>query len=174
MKSIYRRAADNGLVFGIILSVLFLLFVFSGSMPLLSFLALAMFVAVPGLIFYFLRRCFTEEKGLTTFSGLWSLGILIFLFGSLICSVVTYIYLQYIEPTFIYDQARMALTLYQSIESMKGSELVTVMEQAITQNMLPTPIQFVFQMIWMTTFSGSILSMIISVIVRAIKLKNVN
>lgn len=174
IKSIYRRAADNGLLFGVFLSVLFLLFVFSTSVPLLSFLALVMLVAMPGVIFYFLRRCYIEENGFTTFSSLWMLGILIFIFGSLICGAVTYVYLQYIAPTFIYDQAKVALDMYRSIDEMKGLEFITVMEQAVNQRLLPTAIQFVIQMIWMTTFFGSLLSMAVSLIVRAIKLKNQN
>lgn len=172
VKSIYRRAADNGLIFGVYLSVLFVMFVLSGKSFLTSLAGLVLLLGIPGVIFVFLRRCFIAEFGKTTISGLWMLGILIFIYASLICGVVTYVYLQYFDPSFIYNQAQAALDIYRSVEEIKGTDLVIGMQRAIEEKLLPTPIQFVFQMIWVTTFFGSLLSLLTALIVRVIPVKN--
>lgn len=172
IKSIYRRAADNGLIFGVYLSLLFIMFVFSSESFLMSLVGLVLLLGIPGIIFVFLRRCFVAEFGKTTISGLWMLGILIFIYASLICGVVTYVYLQYFDPSFIYEQAQAALNVYQSVEEIKGSDIVVGMQRAIEEKLLPTPIEFVFQMIWITTFFGSLLSLLTALIVRVIPTKN--
>ena len=130
VKSIYRRAADNGLIFGVYLSVLFVMFVLSGKFFLTSLAGLVLLLGIPGVIFVFLRRCF------------------------------------------IYNQAQAALDIYRSVEEIKGTDLVIGMQRAIEEKLLPTPIQFVFQMIWVTTFFGSLLSLLTALIVRVIPVKN--
>ncbi|MDD2961421.1 MAG: DUF4199 domain-containing protein [Muribaculaceae bacterium] len=171
IKSIYRRGADDGLIFGIYLSAIFLCSVIGVGVPILSILSLLLIIALPLLLFKFLRRSFVASNGLSTFSEVWMLGILIFLFGSLICGVVTYVYLQFIEPTFIYDQVNAALDIYKSMPQMKDAEFVKIIQQAIDQHLLPSAIQIVIQMIWFTIFSGSLLSLLLSAIVRAIRIK---
>jgi hypothetical protein len=135
---------------------------------LLSFILL---LSLPGLAYVYLRRCYVQEAGTSSFSSLWMLGILLFLYGSLICGVTTYICLQYLKPGFIYEQANFALHTYQSMPELKNSEITKMLSMAIQQKMLPTPIQFVFNMIWVTTFIGSLISIFISGMVRMWKVK---
>ena len=89
LKSIYRRGADDGLILGIYFSVMSILSMTTQNMPLLSLASLIMFLLVPFVLYRFLRKCYVAEHGLSQFSALWMLGILIVPFGSLICVAVT-------------------------------------------------------------------------------------
>lgn len=172
VKSLYRRGADNGLIFGIYLSVMSILLMLSVDTPNLSIPALVMIAGIPFLIFYFLRKLYKDEFGYTKFSSLWMLGILVFLFGSLICGVVTYIYLQFIQPDYIYDMMNTALDLAKSNPpSPQNDQLVNILDKAIKEKMIPSPIELVIQMIWFSSFAGSILSIILAGIVKAFKVK---
>lgn len=171
IKSLYKSAADDGLIMGGYLSLIFIVMIISVQSAAISFIGILLIIGLPVLLGFFLRRTYVREKGFTLFTSLWMQGILIFIFGSLICSVVSYIYLQYINPTFIYDQVKSALNLYESINEFKNMEFVKTMKLAIEQKLLPTPIQFVVQMIWVTGFFGSILSLFVALIVRVPRLK---
>lgn len=172
-KTLYRRAADDGLIFGIYITILSILSMLSTTIELLSIPVLLMIAGVPAIIFIFLRKMYVSEFGLSRFSALWMLGILIFIFGSLICGMATYIYLQYIEPNYIYSTMQKALELAQSNPD-KNSDVANILQEAIKQKMIPSPIQVVMQMIWFTALTGSILSAILSSIVRATKVKTTN
>ncbi len=170
-KSLYSQAADDGLVMGIYLSALFVIAALSTHFSLLSLLVMTLIIGIPVVNYIRIRRTHITGMGQLTFSTLWMEGILMYIFASLICGVTTYVYLQFIEPGFIYTQAKSALVIYESVPELKDSEIVTVMKQAIDQKLLPSPIQFVFQMMWLTTFLGSILSIFIALIAKAIRIK---
>lgn len=172
-KSVYRQGADDGLKFGIFLSVLsILLFISVGKSAIASIPSLILIAAAPFVIFRYQRKYYNERNGLSTFSELWMYGMLMCIFGSLICGVVSFVYLKFLEPTLIYDQAKSVLELYESIPEMKNSDFVEMLRIAINDNKLPSAIDYVMQMIWLTTFLGSITSMFLSLIVRAFPCKN--
>ena len=71
----------------------------------------------------------------------------------------------------MYDQVNIALELYKGIPEFKNSEMVTMLETAVKQHQLPSAIDYVIQMIWLTSFMGSIISLITSSIAKAIQIK---
>lgn len=172
IKGVYRQGAEDGVLFGIMLSAVSLAFIYSAHSVAVSYLAILLLLAVPVVLYMLLHRYYVKSDGFAEFSAIWMLGILISLFGSLICGVVTYVWLQYLEPTFIYDQVKAAIDVYESIPEMRDSDMVVGMKRAIEEGLLPSPIELVVNMIMLTTFIGSLLSVIISLIVRSFKPKN--
>ena len=166
VKSIYRVGAENGVGFGIYLTVLSIMLMYGFDSVLLMYASIVLFLGIPGVVYFYMRRYHVAAHGISQFSALWMLGILIFLFGSLICGCVTYIWMQYIEPTFIYDQVQMAIKLYETVPGENARILVDVLERAVENHMLPSAIDIVIEMIMLTTFVGSIVSMILSAVVR--------
>lgn len=166
-KTIYRRGADDGLWFGIYLSLLFLASVNSIYSGFACLAALAMMIAVPFIIFYFLRRSYRADNCMSPFSGLWLHGICIFFFGSLLAALTAYIYLRFFNPAYITNVVDLAIELYGSVDTPEAHEMSSVLQKAKDSHMLPTAQGTAVQLIWMGVFTGSLLSMVLSAIVRA-------
>ena len=164
-------AARRGVSLGVCLSMVFLMIVNSASSPLLALVALFFIIfVIPFLMLLKLRMVYTGTGQILSFTQMWSSGVMIFAFGSLICALVSCIWLQYIDPGFIYNQAREAVAAYEQVPELRNSELVTVLKAAIKDGNLPTAIEFTFNMMWVTIMSGALLSLPLAALAR-IKVK---
>lgn len=165
-KSIYRRGAEDGGVFGAYLIVLFFMSIFSINSPLLSWLALLMMIGVPFLIYRFIGRGRRLTPRYNFFSAYWMHGIIIFVCGALIQSVVTFIYLRFINPMFIPNLLTDTAETLRQIGTADASQLASMFDSIVKLGQVPTPMSIVTSTIWSVSFSGSILSLIIAVIYR--------
>lgn len=163
----YRRGANDGFYFGLYLTVMFFAIVISVKVSVFSLLAFAMMLFVPFLIYRWLRRSYVEDKGRSQLSALWMQGIVIFACGSLIAGVVATIYLKWIDPDFIVNRLNEAIELYKDSDWPQGREIATVMQEMIDYNFVPSAIAIIFEMIWLSIFSGSLLSLLMSLLARA-------
>ena len=59
------------------------------------------------------------------------------------------------------------IDLYQSVEN--GQQVADILQSILTQGLLPSPIQMVIQMLWFEIFSGSVISLLATLIVRVIR-----
>ncbi len=168
-KSVYRRGADDGFWFGLYLSILFLVSANSIFSAFAGIFSVVMAIAVPFIIFFFLRRSYRADNFTSTFSALWLHGICIFFFGSLIAALTTYIFLRFVNPTYINTLVDMAIEFYGSVDTPDAHEVTTVLQKARAAHMLPTPGGTAVQVIWAGVFTGSLLSMVVSAIVKASK-----
>ena len=113
-------------------------------------------------------------KGCADISAMWLLGLVSTLCGSLICGIADYAWLEFVSPGFILEQANAAIEAYNSLPEMRDTEVVASLKRAIEMGMLPTPIEFVVNMILFTTFAGSIISLIAAAIVNMLGVKERN
>ena len=67
--------------------------------------------------------------------------------------------MQYVTPTYIYDQVVTAIELYKTVPGEEAAEMVKVMQAIVDRHALPTAMEVVVQMIMLVTFLGSLLSM---------------
>lgn len=167
-RSVYRRGADDGFLMGIYLSVLFIAAVSSIYSALATVVCIVMAIAVPFLTFFFLRRSYRSDNCTTTFSALWLHGICIFFFGSLLMALTSYIYLRFINPSYITTVIDMAKEVYSSVGTDDARQMVEMMQKIQDSHMLPTGGQVAVEIIWAGVFTGSLLSMVVSAIVRAV------
>ena len=163
---VYREGANKGVIVGINLSVLFFCAVLSDYVPLLSIVALLLFVGIPFFVYGIMNYIYKKYQRVADFSSLWMLGIALFLGGALICSLVTYVTLEYAMPDYIHRQAEKALELYQQTPQLNSTGLTTYIESAIKNDLLPTSIEFAVEMLWLTSFFGSMLSLFLAIILR--------
>lgn len=171
-RNIYTSGANDGLKMGIYLSMIFLFQSMGGNNLMLITFGTIMMLCIPVVAYILLRKGYRESRGMSTFSAIWLHGILIFLCGSLILAMVIYIYLRYINPSFLSDTLSYLIDIYSNREDQDASQLTDMLTTIQKQNLLPTPIQYAFTMIWTCSFFGSLLSMILALIVRAIPIRN--
>ena len=167
-KSLFKQGAEWGVPFGIYLSVMGLLFIFSDKHVGLAALSLAMLPVIPVLIYRWQKKRFVAEQGATAFSNLWMLGILIFIGGSLIASAVSYGVLQYVRPDFFYEQARYVIHEYEVAPQRFGDnmqQVVDALQMIIDKQAAPRNIDLVLTGFWTSCFLGSLLSALLAAII---------
>lgn len=166
-ESIFKYAARCGLPMGAYLSVMSIAMIFTDKVPILSFVVLGMLLCTPFLVYRLLRNRYVADECTTDFSSLWMIGILTFIYGSLICTAVSYAVLHWLRPDFFYDMAQMVIDQYKDIPA--ASDMVDILTKAIDKGLLPSTLEFLFQMFWLTSFLGSVLSAIVTLVVRSRK-----
>lgn len=167
-RSPFKRGADYGAVFGVYLSVLFLLSAYSMQVPGLSIVSFLMMVAVPVIIYVMLRRSYVADMGKTIFSSLWMEGIVIFACGSLVAAAVAIVFMRWVEPDYIESTVRSIIDIYNSgAMGERGNEVSEILQAALDQKRLPKAVELVIDMLWLQVFSGSMLSLLMSLLVQA-------
>lgn len=166
-QSVYRLGAEDGLIMGPLMAVTVLLMGATAYIPGLFFLATAAMIAVPSVAFLLLARAHRARPNMSTFSALWLQGICMFFFGSLIMAVAAYAGMRWLCPTFISDQIDAVVSVYGSVDNADARAIAATLQKAAEARSLPTPIEVSLEMIYMAVFSGSLLSMVLALIVRA-------
>lgn len=171
LKSPYRQGAEDGFLFGAYLAVLMFCSIFALHLPLLGLVADVMMLGVPFVVYKFMRRYFRAEKGRPTVSALWMLGIIMFCCGSVLAFALVLIYLQWVDPSYIDTSVNNSITVLRAAGSPDMLSLADDMETVMKQGNPLTPVSMCFTLIWASIFTGSLLSLIVAAIVRAIPLK---
>jgi len=165
-NSIYQRAAQWGVPFGLYLAATGVSGVFVDCVPLLSIVMLLLLVGVPVLTCYYQRRKFVEDQGFSEYAALWMLGIMLFLLGGVVASLVMYVVLEYVRPDFIYTQAQAVVDAYSQVPAMQGNEVIEALRTAIDKHALPSPIEMVLNTFWLISFGGSMLSALTALVAQ--------
>ena len=165
-KSIFQLAAEWGVPFGLYLTCMAMAMIFADWFIPLSLISTILMLCTPFVVYYFQRRKFKMDNGFTEYAGLWMLGIMLFMLGTIIASLFVYLVLHYVRPEFMYEQGRAAIEAYQQIPQWRDSEMVEVLKMMVDKRMMPTPIEAVFNAYWFITFGGSLLSALTALIAR--------
>lgn len=168
-KSVYTRGAEDGLVMGLCFIAMFIMQLLGRASLIAGIAGNLMALGVPLLLYLMLRRSYRTDKGRSTFSSLWMHGIMTFLCGSLLLAAIMYLYLRFIEPTFIADTVRDVVSVYRAIGSNDAEKIADVLQSMIDRHMLPSPIALTFSALWLGSFSGAVISLIEAAIVKLVK-----
>lgn len=166
-KSIYARGADDGFWMGLYLVVIFFSMVAALQYALANALLLVLLAGVPALTFWFLRRSYRADNGLTPFSGLWMQGIVMFGCSALIFCLTGYLYLRWMDPEFISRVLSLGLEFYRQADTPEAQEVVEELEliQSNPDRLLSAR-NVVMGWMWLIVFSGSLLSMLMAGLVK--------
>lgn len=170
-KSVFRLGAECGLPMGCYLSVMSVASVFADRLPMLGLVVMVMLFATPLVIWYFQRRYWRESEGMAEYSAMWMLGILTMIYGALITGLVTWCVVEWGRPDFLYDQLQNAIDAYRKMPELKNNEILDVMQKAIDTNALPSTIEMVSNMFWLTAFGGSLVSAVTAAFARIGRVK---
>ena len=164
IESPYRRGAADGLSFGLYLTVMFFLSIFSPAAPVLSLVSLVMIAAVPLVIFRYLYRYHRSLGVASQFSAMWMQGLVIFFCGMLVCGSALVVYMRWINPDFIASQLETLASLKGTMPDTGIDEAAVVAERLLERKAVPQPIQVVIELQMLAIVTGSILSLIITVL----------
>ena len=165
-KSIYQRAGEWGIPFGLYMACTAVASIFADWFMPLSMVFMVLLLGTPLVVYYFQRRKFIEDDGFTEYAALWMLGILLFILGAVIAGFIIFLVLQYVRPNFMYEQAQSVIKAYSQIPQMQDSEMLHVVKRMVDEKLMPTPIETVFSSFWFISFGGSLLSAITAIIAQ--------
>ena len=171
-KSIYQLAAEWGIPFGLYLACMGITSIFLDWFPPLSIVFLVLLLCTPLVTYYFQRRKFIADNGFSEYAALWMLGIMLFILGGVIASFFIYLVLQYGRPNYMYEQAQMAIEAYKEIPQMRDSNMLHVLQRMVDEDLMPSPIEMVFNAFWFIAFGGSVTSAITALVARRPLLHN--
>lgn len=164
--SVYLRGARDGIVMGLYMLVIFLVAAYQVFYPMLSLVFIVLALGVPPIAYFMMRRDFYQLPQMRFFSAVWMHGISIFLFGSLILSAGIFVFLKWVEPYYFVNLVDMAIEAYNSLGNEQMTELAHQLERIKDSGLLPSAGQFAFNIIWSVVFSGCILTMILTWVLR--------
>lgn len=167
IKSIYKLGAEDGALLGVFLVTMFFCNIYSTVTPLLGLLGMAMFIGVPFIVYFMVYRGYKANARYRFFSASWMHGIMIFLCASLILGLAIYVYLRFVNPTYLPDTFSQFAEILSADSDPKLKEWADNMA-LLAQSGQPSPIVFAFSTIWCTAFSGSVLSMFIALLVKLV------
>ena len=148
--------------FGIYLSALFIFSALSLNVPFLGNIATLMSLGVPIYVFYILRKGYIDNGYFYTFSEMWPHGIVLFFCGSLFMAASVIVYMKWVNPYLF----QTAIDTCRQVGGAAANEIASTLEKALDQNVLPTPFSLAGNLISFSVFSGSILSIILTLIIR--------
>lgn len=168
-KSVYHTGSADGLIMGaaFIATMAVSLLSIKFESTALSLLFLAM--AVPGiaaLAAALIRKRMVENRCRDSFSSLWMHGITMFICGNLIFGLAFYVYLRFLDPEFLVRETLQAASLYSGLGTEEGDHMAKLLHSMVDKRLLPTPIAFAFSLMWFGSFFGSMLSLILTFLVR--------
>ena len=80
-----------------------------------------------------------------TYSNIWTLSILTILFASLPEALVQFAYMQYINPSFIYDQIQTMTNMLTELNMMQNNEYIEKFIALYEDATIPASVQVVMQ-----------------------------
>lgn len=161
--SVYRRGAEDGLVFGAYLSAVVLSIMLTVHIPMLSLLSVVLIAGVPFLAYRYLRRGVRLRGNTERFFEVWMHGISLFFFGALIMGVVMYVYMRLLDPNYITANIKQAIIVLRD-NGGDGIETARKLQYMLDHKTLPGAIHLTFGTMWLVILSGSILTMLLSFI----------
>lgn len=100
------------------------------------------------------------------FSSLWLAGIYSVIFGTLISTFFSALYITFAEPGFVTAYIQKSISMIEVSDLAAEYEpAISVMKNAMDNHALPSGMEFLMTMGWFTCFCGSILSLVIAFIV---------
>lgn len=164
-KSIYKYASECGVSVGLYLTLMSACVLMSIKIPALPLLLLPLILCLPIILWVNLRKIVKADPTYNKFASLWLGGIYTIIFGTLICTFLSALYIFFIEPNFVYQYVTNALTAVEmSPMASEYESTVALMREAMEAHILPSGFEFVTTMAWFTCFSGSLLSLVIALL----------
>ena len=162
-KSIFRRAAEGGLTLGALFVCIFLLETTAGVIS--GLLALGLMIYVPVYVYRKLRATYITTHGLMSFSGLWLEGILLFACGAIIFALGTLVFMKWLVPGYLPAVTAQVASLLESNPQFAGNQADTRQLMAYFSSIRPIDISMT--LLWASSFTGSIASLVIAAIVKS-------
>lgn len=171
-KSVYACAAEAGPLMSLPLVAVAASVLLSNRVPGLGILALPSLLAAPFLLASLMKRVAADRPSYRSFFPLWLFGIYSFIFATLICALLSALYLVFIEPGFVGTYFSNAVSAMEEAsrqsQGVDFSRQAEVFRAAVDNRLLPSPMELVASMSWLSAFTGSVLSALVARVVVSI------
>lgn len=154
LRPLFELSARQGIIYGIIFTVMSGCLLFGLQMPTLTLL---MMILAAGVIIYMpFSTAFvvSHDTAYCTLPAIWMSGIIQYVCGALICSLINAIFLTLISPDFLSNYLAQMIALLKEMDNKEVSESAFVI----------SPMQFIGAMFWTTALYGSITSLLMGII----------
>ncbi len=165
-KYIGALGCDHGFVLGIYFIVMFVLMAYSLESATLGVVSVVMALAVPVVTFFFMRRFNRLTNRMASLSALWLHGILMFICGSIMLGGFVLVYLRWFDPDFIGRALKTGIEFYSQDKST--ADIADQLQLILDSNMMPSSVSIAISWMWSGCFSGSLLSLVVAAVVRAV------
>lgn len=159
VRDVIGYAAKGGVAMGLYLTLVSSCMVASLYVTELAMAGMVLLCGVPVVLWRFMRGMTSEAEGRNGFGSLWLGGIYCFIFGSLICGLLTAVYLVIAEPSFMSQYIKKGIESWEEAGRPSGMlQQIEVLQRALERKMIPNSMEMVVSMICSTAFFGSVLS----------------
>lgn len=170
-QSALNRAASNGFIMGLYISVLVVATGLSMRSSAASMLVMFGSLAMPVVLYMMLRRSSQSSGHLLSFPELWAEGIGIFFFGTLVPAAVCYCGLRFVYPTLMSDAVAIARDTFMQVGTPEAEAWVGTLDKAVAANGLPTALDVTTQLISLNIIAGTVFSLGAALLIIATRRK---
>lgn len=161
-KSLLMYSMEGGVWLGLYLILCFACNVGAFYVAGLSIVALLLYVAVPYVLYRIILRYHRNSHIVNFFSVNWMIGVLLFIFASLISAIPEYVFYQYIDPQYLSAVVEDTLAQLDTLGWMQEDEAMAEVRKMSDEGTLPSTIQMTISQMWSKMFIGSLLSIVVS------------
>lgn len=176
LSLIFRLGGERGMILSLPMIMASAAFFFSLDLPQLSLLVGPAILLEAILWPLIVGKTISRYPFLCSFTPLWTVGVLAFIGGALICSLFSAVMVIWVKPGFIQDYVAYC------IESLSKGEMTPIsgldpasLTNAVKYKLIPSGLEFVESMFWSASFFGSMYSMLVAAIMPGIiRMRNKN
>lgn len=163
-------ASRAGLPMGVYLTAISACMIGSLYWVSASVIGVILMAGVPVVLWKLLTPLADNSDGRVKAGPIWLAGIYCFIFGSLICGLLSGLYLQFIEPYFVVNYIRKYMETVATLPNPgEFSRQTAMMQEMLDKRMLPTVMELVTSSMWATGFFGSLLSGIEALLISRVR-----
>ncbi len=167
-KSILKYGSELGLWMGLYMILMSCCLLLSVKAASLLTLLIPLVLGWPVIIRILQVRIWKEAPQYRSFPAMSLAGLWICIFGTLICAAFSAAYITLLEPDFLrlYLQQCLEMAATATAAGADYSAMLTDMQTLLDSGQLPSPMQWIFSMIWLSSISGALFSLITALTIR--------
>ncbi|MDE7387466.1 MAG: DUF4199 domain-containing protein [Muribaculaceae bacterium] len=165
-KTIINIAADYGIVLGALYCITFFGGLYAVRLPWLSVACLLAAVGVPVAVWIMLKNTWNRSLRTMPFSAMWTEGIVASAFGGILLALATFIYLKWVAPGIMLGALEHQADLWDAAATEQSKANARALRIMIENGAIPHPSEIALQLVCLVVFSGSLLTMLLSLLIR--------
>lgn len=79
--------------------------------------------------------------------------------------------MRFFNPEFIIDFIHFTANTYRTLGTAESTQFAEQLDRLVEKHLVPSPIQMAFSFIWVYSFLGSLLSLVLACIVKAVPIR---
>ena len=168
-----RNGAVNGVPMAAVMLLASLSSMYGDRVAVIGLLSPILMLGVPALAFVLMRRDSIRSRLMFTVGGLWLDGALSFICGALLSSLVMFVVWRWLDPTWMQERIDQSIDFLSSSPEASMQQLARDLRTAVDNGLDLSARTLTMSFLWMASFSGCVVSLILAPIVRALTPKNI-